>query len=231
MNDCLLDKSTTHCQGYPLPSSERAREDTRMNTKLTFNEPYRLPKYVYYCAFVASLSSFSYGYNTGIISAAILFIPHTMSVDAVDTGYIVSMVLLGATISSCFCGYLADVFGRRPVLIWHNLLFIISSIYLSSSVTVTHLLIGRFICGLAVGVASVLPSLYISEMAPTHMRGKLGAYNQFVITIGVILSYLVGYTVVQYICHDCWRYMFSFGILISVLQLVSGQSREKSHDC
>lgn len=178
-----------------------------------------IPHNVYYYCAIASLTTLSFGYYLGIISAVMIALPYTMKIDHIDSGYIASMNHLGAAIGSCICGYLVDKFGRRPVLIWNSIPFLIAGIWMSNSASVIHLIIGRLICGLAVGAASVSVTIYISEMSPTHLRGKLGVFVQVAITMGIILSYFVGYFVVKCIYKDCWQYMLVIGLILPVVSI------------
>lgn len=184
-----------------------------------YTEKTIIPHNVYYYCAIASLTTLSFGYYLGIISAVMIALPYTMKIDHIDVGYIASMNHLGAAIGAYMCGYLVDKFGRRPVLIWNSIPFLIAGIWMSNSTSVMHLIIGRLICGLAVGAASVSVTIYISEMSPTHLRGKLGVFVQVAITMGIILSYFVGYFVVKCIYKDCWQYMLVIGLILPIISI------------
>lgn len=180
-----------------------------------------LPWNVYGYALTASFSSFVYGYNTGIISPAIIFIPRTIPLTVVETSAIISIILIGAMIGSLASGVLADLMGRRRILAWNNSLMLIAAITAALGDQSYLLMVSRFVLGLGVGVASVVPGLYITEVAPPHIRGKLGAINQLNGWTGIIVSYFVGYEVVTCTAGDlCWRYMFASGAVLCVFHWV-----------
>jgi major inositol transporter-like SP family MFS transporter len=141
----------------------------------------RLPYSVYGYTLVASFSSFVYGYNTGIIAPAILFIPRTIPLTSLETGAIVSLILVGAMLGSFFSGLIADAIGRRRTLAWNNILMLSAAVVAALGESSELLMMSRFVLGLGVGVASVVPGLYITEIAPSHVRGKLGAINQLLV--------------------------------------------------
>lgn len=191
-----------------------------------------LPWNVYGYAAAASFSSFVYGYNTGIIAPAIVFIPSSIPLSVGETSAIVSVILLGAMIGSLASGLVADAIGRRQTLAWNNLLMLLAAIMAALGEDSRALLASRFVLGLGVGVASVVPGLYITEIAPAHVRGKLGALNQLNVRhcsaaanpqgwTGIIVSYFVGYDIVACTAGDlCWRYMFASGAVLCIFNWV-----------
>jgi SP family xylose:H+ symportor-like MFS transporter len=181
----------------------------------------RLPWNVFCYTAVVSFSSFVYGYNTGIIAPAIIFIPQSIPLSIGETGAVVSIILVGAILGAFGSGLLADAAGRRNVLAGNNALMLIAAFTGSLSESWTSLMISRFILGLGVGVASVLPALYITEVAPSHVRGRLGAFNQLMGWLGIITSYFVGYEVVSCTMGAfCWRYMFASGAVLCIFHFI-----------
>lgn len=181
----------------------------------------RLPWNVYGYSVVASFTSFVYGYNTGMIAPAIIFIPESIPMSVYETGVIVSIILLGAIVGALFAGLVADALGRRRLLAWNNLVMIGSAVTASLGEDSYALMSSRFILGLGVGVASVVPSLYITEIAPAHVRGKLGAWNQLNGWAGIIVAYFVGYEVVACTAGEkCWRYMFASGAVLCIFHWI-----------
>lgn len=140
-----------------------------------------LPWNVYGYTILASLSSFVYGYNTGIIAPAIIFIPKSIPLTTAELSAIISIILIGAMIGSFLSGVVADYFGRRRVITWNNWMMIFAALLAAFGVESAALIVSRFLLGLGVGVASVVPGLYITEIAPPHIRGKLGAINQLLV--------------------------------------------------
>lgn len=150
-------------------------------------------RFVTVVSWISALAGLLFGYDTGVISGAILFVKTDFSLSDFQEEVVVSAVLVGAVIGAIFGGKLADRFGRRSVLIQVAILFIIGAIGTALAPTTTWLAIGRVVVGIAIGVASFTAPLYISEVSPPQVRGKLVSLNQLMITIGIVVSYLADY--------------------------------------
>ena len=150
-------------------------------------------KFVYVVASIAALSGLLFGYDTGVISGALIFMRNQFHLTPEGEGLVVSGVLFGATFSSMISGRLTDYFGRKKVILGTAFLFSIGSIVTAFAPSVEALVAGRVVLGLAIGVASFAAPLYISEMSPAAIRGALVSLNQLAITIGILLSYFVDY--------------------------------------
>src|SRR5271156_1698570 len=120
-------------------------------------------------------------------------------------GILVAIVLAGAAIGAAGAGALSDKFGRRRVILAAALLFVAGAIFSSIAAGLILLLVGRFLVGLAIGVASMLTPLYLAEIAPARARGAIVSLNQLCITSGILVSYLVGYGLAS--ASDGWRWM------------------------
>jgi len=164
---------------------------------------------------VAALGGLLFGYDTGIISGALLFIREEMDLGPTMQGIVVAIVLAGAVVGSATAGYLSDRFGRRRVILAAALLFIIGAIFSAVAADLTLLIGGRFLVGLAIGVASMLTPLYLAEIAPASDRGAIVSLNQLCITIGILVSYLVGFAL-AHATHG-WRWMLGIGALPGVI--------------
>lgn len=180
---------------------------------------------VYAYSLVASLGSFVYGYNTGIIAPAIIFIRKSFTPEpsAADVGAIVSIILVGAAIGSFLSGNMADRFGRVKLMTLNSGFMMLAAVTSCLGTSARIIFVARFLLGIGVGVASVVPGLYITEIAPTHVRGRLGALNQLFGWTGVIVAYFVGYEIVNCTAGIglCWRYMFASGGVLCVAHMVS----------
>src|ERR1035437_10918052 len=141
-------------------------------------------------SWISALAGLLFGYDTGVISGAILFVQQDFSLTRVQEEVVVAAVLLGAVIGASFGGKLADRFGRRKILIQVGILFIIGAIGTALAPTPAWLAIGRVVVGVAIGIASFTAPLYISEVSPPAIRGKLVSLNQLMITLGIVVSYL-----------------------------------------
>lgn len=150
-------------------------------------------RFVIVVATIAALSGLLFGYDTGVISGALLFIRSQFHLTPEGEGRVVSGVLFGATFSSMVSGKLTDVLGRKRVILATAILFGVGSILTAFASSVALLVAGRVVLGLAIGVASFAAPLYISEMSPAKIRGSLVAMNQLAITLGILLSYVVDY--------------------------------------
>ncbi len=146
-------------------------------------------RYVNTLAIIASLGGFLFGYDTAVISGTINFVSSQFQLDAAGTGWYVSSALVGCILGVSIAGVLSDKYGRKKVLILSALFFGISAIGCAFAIGFTDLVIYRLIGGLGIGVASMLSPLYISELSPSHKRGRLVALYQFAITVGILCSY------------------------------------------
>ncbi|HET9100395.1 MAG TPA: sugar porter family MFS transporter [Acidobacteriaceae bacterium] len=169
-------------------------------------------------SWISALAGLLFGYDTGVISGAILFVQQDFSLTRVQEEVVVAAVLLGAVIGASFGGKLADRFGRRKILIQVGILFIIGAVGTALAPTPAWLAVGRVVVGVAIGIASFTAPLYISEVSPASIRGKLVSLNQLMITIGIVVSYLADYGLAD---ARAWRWMFGLAA-IPALVLVIG---------
>jgi sugar porter (SP) family MFS transporter len=147
--------------------------------------------YLFFLVLVASLGGFLFGYDTAVISGTIGFVKEKFMLDAVMEGWYVSSALVGCLVGVSVAGYLSDRFGRKWNLILSGILFTVSGIGCALATSQAPLTAFRLVGGLGIGVASMLSPLYISEIAPPHMRGRMVALYQFAITVGILSSYFV----------------------------------------
>jgi sugar porter (SP) family MFS transporter len=175
-----------------------------------------IPAYTIFLSIVAALGGMLFGYHTAVISGAILFLEKTFNLSVLQLQLIVSTILLGALLGSIFGGSLADHFGRKRALFLTSFLFLVGTYLLSTANSVFEILVGRFITGIGIGIASLVVPLYIAEIAPTKNRGMLVSFNQFAITIGILIAYLINYRFAE---DGNWRFMFGFAFFPAFLQL------------
>jgi MFS transporter, SP family, galactose:H+ symporter len=174
--------------------------------------------YFYLIATVAALGGLLFGYDTGVISGALLFIRQVMDLSPTLQGVVVSIALAGAAAGAAMAGYLSDHLGRRYVILSAGLLFIAGAVLSAVAQEVTILLIGRFLVGVAIGVASMLTPLYLAEISPASDRGAIVSLNQLCITAGILVSYLVGFALAD--VASGWRWMLALGALPGVILAV-----------
>ena len=151
------------------------------------------PGFIYFVAAVSALGGLLFGYDTGVISGAIIFIREDFHLSGGMEEVVVSSVLIGAVLGSLVGGRLSDIFGRRKVLIATSIVFTMGAIFTSQVNAVDNLIAGRISIGIAIGIASFMAPLYISEIAPPDMRGRLVSMNQIALTGGIVISYLVDF--------------------------------------
>jgi sugar porter (SP) family MFS transporter len=160
-------------------------------------------------AAVASLGGLLFGYDTGVISGALPFLKHDFALSASMQGVATSAVLVGATFGAAGAGAISDKLGRRRVILAVALTFVIGALGSAASPSLDVLLGGRAIVGVAIGVASMLTPLYLSEIAPKDRRGGIVSLNQFCISLGILVSYLVDYALAG--AAGNWRWMLGLG--------------------
>jgi sugar porter (SP) family MFS transporter len=140
---------------------------------------------------IASLGGFLFGYDTAVISGTLSMVRKQFELNAGMEGWYVSSALLGCILGVSGAGWLSDKYGRKRVLLLTGALFSVSAIGCAMSQSFTTLVIYRLVGGLGVGIASMLSPLYISEISPPAMRGRLVTLYQFAITIGILSAYFV----------------------------------------
>jgi len=169
------------------------------------------PRFVYLMAFVGALNGLLFGFDTGVISGALPFIEETFQLSTFLQEVVTSGVLVGAMVGAMTGGRLADRFGRRRLTLAGAVVFFVAAFGMAFSPSVEWLIGWRIVLGVAVGVASVVGPLYISETAPPDIRGGLGFLNQLMITIGILLAYVVNALFApSFLGIVGWRWMLGF---------------------
>jgi len=167
-------------------------------------------RFVYLATAISALGGMLFGYDIGVISGAILFVKKEFSLSLGMEEIVVSSVLLGSLIGGAAGGILADKLGRRKLLLATAIVFGLGAIGAALSTGVTILIIARIVAGVAIGIASFVAPLYISEIAPIAIRGKLVSVNQVALTSGIVLSYCIDYA---FAGSQSWRWMFAMAIV------------------
>ncbi len=157
---------------------------------------------------IAALAGLLFGFDTGIISGAILFIQKDFGLSIFMTELLVSITLLGALIGSICSSSLVNQIGRRKALEMDAVLFIVSTLCSAWAPSLAILLLGRFAVGVAIGIACYVAPLYISELSPARLRGRMVAINTVAVTGGILISYLTSCYLSQ---TESWRWMLGVG--------------------
>jgi len=177
-----------------------------------------MKRYLYFVTFVASLGSLLFGFETGVINGTIYYVAQYFDLTPSMKGFVVSVALIGCVIGALFIGKPADLFGRRYMLRYMAIFFLISMLMTGLATRLWVFIVGRFIGGLAVGGASVVTPMYISEVAPPKLRGRLVATAQFAIVLGILVSFFSNFLIDSAGAgENKWRWMFLFGVIPSVV--------------
>ncbi len=174
-------------------------------------------RFVYYAVGVAALGGLLFGYDTGVISGAILFIKEEFSLSATMEEVVVSSVLVGAVLGASLGGALTGRFGRRGMIILAGIIFTCSTLGTALAQTVAWLIAARIVSGIAIGIASFISPMYIAELVPAKARGSLVAVNMLAITTGIVVAYLVDYA---FSGSHQWRYMFGVAAIPSIALVI-----------
>jgi MFS transporter, SP family, galactose:H+ symporter len=166
--------------------------------------------FVYRAAACAALGGLLFGYDTGVISGAELFLERDFVLSTFALEIIVGGVLLGAMVGALVGGRLADLFGRRRLLIVTAMIFGVGGIVCAAAGSPAVLIAGRVIVGLAIGLASGSVPVYIAEVAPPDARGWQVSLFQLAITLGIVLAYLVDYALAPF---QAWRWMLGLAVV------------------
>ncbi len=163
----------------------------RERRKATGAAPSPRPLSVYFIAAVGSLGGLLFGYDTGVISGALLFLRQSFALTATTQEIAVSAVLAGAIIGSLIAGWLNDTLGRKKTLLLLAIIFIVGALLTAISPGLIFFLVCRVIVGLGIGAAASVVPVYISEIAPPQQRGRLVTFYQLAVTVGIAVSYWV----------------------------------------
>lgn len=157
---------------------------------------------------VAALGGLLFGFDTAIISGTIPYIKTYFGLDEYMLGWSVSSILIGCAVGAMFAGKIADRFGRKLSLITCAILFAVSGIGAGFSESLSVFILFRLIGGLGVGAAAMVSPMYIAEIAPAKLRGRLVACYQMAIVIGILIAYFTNY-LLDSIGDNNWRWMFA----------------------
>jgi sugar porter (SP) family MFS transporter len=163
---------------------------------------------------VAALGGLLFGFDTAVINGALVFLKRSFAMTDTATEVAASSLLVGCVIGAMLAGVLSDRFGRRKLLIGAAACFIVSAIGAAVPNTFRQFVVARFVGGIAIGIASMMSPLYIAEISPARIRGKLVTTNQLMIVVGILVSYCVNYILSAWGAGS-WRWMFGSAVLPS----------------
>jgi len=173
-------------------------------------------KYIIGICFVSALGGYLFGFDFAVISGALPFLEKQFAFNPYWEGFATGILAIGAIAGCLIAGQIAEKYGRRPGLMLAALLFAVSSLAMAFAPGRDFFLIARFAAGAGVGIASMLSPMYISEIAPAAIRGRLVAMNQLTVVLGILITNMINY-MLRNTGEDAWRYMFGLGIVPSGL--------------
>lgn len=186
--------------------------------------------YVIGITVVATLGGFLFGFDSGVINGTVKGLEVAFNAENIGSGFNVASMLLGCAVGAFFAGKLADLYGRRSMLILASILFIISAWGSGIATSSSAFIIYRILGGLGVGAASVMAPAYISEIAPAKYRGSLATIQQVAIIAGLFISFLSNFKLadisgsalnVLWLDYETWRWMFWMELIPAVIFFVS----------
>lgn len=173
--------------------------------------------FLYLSVVIASFGGFLFGYDTAVISGAILFIKQQLSLSSGMEEVVISSLFLSAMAGALLGGTLADRVGRRKVLITSGIIFCAGSLLMAVAPSVLILILGRVVTGISLGMVSVASPIYISEISMASVRGRMVTLNTFAITIGTLFAYLIDYF---FSFDKSWRWMFGLEAIPALMLII-----------
>ncbi|OBZ83167.1 Proton myo-inositol cotransporter [Choanephora cucurbitarum] len=174
--------------------------------------------FVYTLVICVCIGGFLFGYDTGVISGALTLLQKDFAMTSVQKELVVGGTTFGAIFGGFFSGILTDRFGRKILVIVSSLIFIAGALILALAPNYGVLLFGRIVVGLGVGIASMIVPVYVSELSPKYMRGRLNTLNTLVLTFGQVVAYVMNIAFAS--VPNGWRYMFGIAGIPALFQFI-----------
>ena len=193
-------------------STQRTR-----NSPTSVNAKRRKSLYVIALCCVAAIGGFLFGFDSGVINGTVDALAKAFGTNTAGTGFAVASVLLGCAVGAFGAGRLADTLGRRPTMLFNAVLFLATAVATGAANSAVFFIAARIAAGIAIGGASVLAPMYIAEVAPPHMRGRLASLQQMAIVVGLFSAFLSnailgriagGASETFWFGAPAWRWMF-----------------------
>jgi SP family sugar:H+ symporter-like MFS transporter len=185
--------------------------------------------YVIGLSSVAAIGGFLFGFDSGVINGTVDALAQAFGTRAAATGFAVASVLLGCAVGAFLAGAMADFIGRRPTMLFNAVLFLLSAAATGAASSAGTFITARILGGLAIGAASVLAPMYISEVAPSNLRGRLSSLQQLAIVLGLFFAFLSNDLIAHraggagttfWFGASAWRWMFWMEAIPSTAFLV-----------
>lgn len=182
-----------------------------MSSRSTYNNSYILG-----ISFISALGGYLFGFDFAVISGALPFLEHRFGLDDYWAGFATGSLALGAIAGCVIAGTVSDKYGRRKGLLTAAAIFGLSSLAMAFASNRGIFIGARFVAGIGVGMASMLSPMYIAEISPAPLRGRMVAINQLTVVTGILITNLVNYSL-RNVGEDAWRWMFGLGAVPSAL--------------
>lgn len=183
--------------------------------------------YILRISFISALGGYLFGFDFAVISGALPFLQQQFGLDKYWEGIATGILAIGAIIGCLIAGSVSDRQGRKKGLLIAAAIFTVSSLAMAFSANRDLFIVSRCMAGIGVGMASMLSPVYISEMAPAHLRGRMVAINQLTIVIGILVTNIVNYGL-RNNGDDAWRWMFGLGAVPSGLFFIGALNLPES---
>jgi SP family sugar:H+ symporter-like MFS transporter len=179
---------------------------------------------------VATIGGFMFGYDSGVINGTQAGLEATFGLSSLGTGFTVGAILIGSSIGAFMAGRLADSLGRRKVMMIAAVLFVISALAAGAATSATMFVLARIVGGLGIGAASVLAPVYISEVVPASVRGRLSSVQQIMIITGLTGAFVANYYLAKiagastnpfWLGYPAWRWMFWMQVIPATIYLIT----------
>ena len=172
----------------------------------------RTSLFVVWVAASAATAGLLFGYDVAVVNGALVFLRADFGLGSVQTELVTSILFWGCAAGAVLAGWASDRYGRRPVLFSAGALFCVAAFTAVSATHFSQLLAARLLAGITLGAALLIAPMYIAEIAPAHLRGRLVTLNQLGIVSGILLGFVCNYGLAR-LPHDNWRWMFGVGAL------------------
>ncbi len=166
-----------------------------------------------------AMGGYLFGFDFAVITGGLPFLRDQFGLDAYWEGFTTGSLALGCIIGCIIAGGVADRYGRKPGLISAALFFFLSSLSMALAPNLSFFISSRLAAGIGVGMASMLSPMYIAEISPPEVRGRMVAINQFTIVLGQVITHFENFAL-RNIGHEAWRWMFGMGMFPSFLFLL-----------
>jgi len=168
---------------------------------------------------VTAMGGYLFGFDFAVITGGLPFLRAAFGLDSFWEGFTTGTLALGCIAGCLFAGSFADKYGRRPGLLFAASVFCISSLAMALAPNLPFFLTGRFFAGTGVGMASMLSPMYIAEVSPPEVRGRMVTINQLTIVLGQVITHFENFQL-RNTGADAWRWMFGLGMVPSLLFLI-----------